>query len=228
MVKKVYLSIIYTLFFYYTASAQEIEYWFYSGAIFGGPLPAQTIENSTGKPLIAPYAGFSLRKKMNDKLYVQADLAYAIKGASYTQEYSRDTLIDIGIGIVPSFYNAKIGGNMKLHYLDLPISFGYQISEKQMVSLGFYTSFLFAGYDKTNVFIQAGYGNFKDFEEKVNNYPNINAQDFGLSLKYGRHFFNDFFGLISINRSTRGLYSNSSVNNLYHTNVSLAISYVLR
>lgn len=227
MIKKS-ITILYILFLYFSASAQEIEYGFYSGAIFGGPLPAKTIENSSGKPLIAPFAGFSLRKKLNDKFYVQADLAYAIKGASYAQEYSRDTLIDIGIGIVPSFYNAKIGGEMKLHYLDLPISFGYQISEKQMISLGFYTSFLFAGYDKTNVFIQAGYGDFKDFEENLNNYYNIHKQDFGLSLKYGRHLFNDFFALISISRSTRGLYSNFSENNLYHTNLSLALSYVMR
>lgn len=227
MIKKS-IIIFYILFYYFFVSAQELEFWFYSGAILGGPLPAKTIENSSGKPLIAPYAGFSLKKKLNDKFYVQADLAYALKGASYAQEYSRDTMIDIGVGVVPTFYNAKIGGDMKLHYLDLPISFGYQISEKQMISLGFYTSFLFAGYDKTNVFIQAGYGDFKDFEEVVNNYDNINAQDFGLSLKYGRHLFNDFFGLISINRSTRGLYSNFIENNLYHTNVSLAISYVMR
>ncbi len=226
MIRKYTLIILFSSFFY--ASAQKMDYWFYSGAMFGGPLPEKNIENSTGKPLVAPFAGFSFRKNLNKKIYFQADLAYALKGASYAQEYSRDTLIDIGIGVVPSFYNAKIGGQMKLHYLDLPVSIGYEISEKQMVSFGFYTSFLFAGYDKTNVFIQAGYGDFADFEETVNNFHNINAQDFGLSLKYGRHLFNDFFALISVNRSTRSLYSNSSENNLYHTNISLAMSYVLR
>jgi hypothetical protein len=226
-------GLIFTLIYIITnlslySQNQNLEFGFYSGAILGGPIPQKTLENSQGKPLVAPFAGFSIKKDLKNNFYFQADLAYAMKGASYSQEYSKDTLIDIGIGVVPSFYTAKIGGHMKLHYLDLPISLGYNISEKHSLSLGFYTSFLFAGYDKTNIFIQAGYGDFADFEQKVNNFSSINKQDFGITMKYTRHLFCDLYGVFTFSRSTRSLYTNTSDNNLLHTNLSMAISYVLR
>ena len=223
-----YTLILLSLNFSLFSQNHELEYGFYSGAILGGPLPQKTIENSEGKPMIAPFAGFSLRKELNNNFYFQADLAYAMKGATYSQEYTRDTLIDIGIGIVPSFYSAKIGGQMKLHYLDLPISLGYKISDRHSLSLGVYTSFLFAGYDKTSIFIQAGYGDFADFEQKIDNFNSINKQDFGLTVKYARRLFCDLYGVFTFSRSTRSLYANTSDNNLLHTNFSVAISYILR
>jgi hypothetical protein len=223
-----YTLILLSLNFSLFSQNHELEYGFYSGAILGGPLPQKTIENSEGRPMIAPFAGFSLRKELKNNFYFQADLAYAMKGAFYSQEYTRDTLIDIGIGIVPSFYSAKIGGQIKLHYLDLPISLGYKISERHSFSLGFYTSFLFAGYDKTNIFIQAGYGDFADFEKKIDNFNSINKQDFGIMMKYTRYLFCDLYGVFTINRSTRSLYTNASDNNLLHTNFSIAFLYVVR
>ncbi len=223
-----YVASFLFLFIIFCATAQDSEYLFYGGSIFGGPLPQNNIQNSEGKALISPYGGFAFRKNIKHNFYVQFDVAYSLKGASYYTEYTRDTLIDIGIGIVPSFYTAKVGGSMKLHYIDLPITLGYKISKKQSISLGVYTSFLFNGYDKGKIFIQAGYGSFADQEIIYNNYSIINHQDFGLNFKYNINFYQNFHLIFSASRSTRGLYSNNPSNNLFHTNASLSFCYSLQ
>lgn len=223
-----YWATIFFITIFVFVKAQESEYLFYGGSIFGGPLPKENIEKTTGKPLISPYGGFAFRKYLHQNLFIQLDITYAIKGASYYTEYTNDTLIDIGIGIVPSFYTAKVGGNMKLHYIDLPISFGYRISKKQSISFGIYTSLLFNGYDKGKIFVQAGYGSFADQEIAYNNYSLINHQDFGLNFKYNFNFYKNFHLTFNASRSTRGLYSNNISNNLYHTNASLSFCYSLQ
>ena len=134
----------------------------------------------------------------------------------------------LGIGTVPSFYTAKVGGDMKLHYIDLPISMGYHISKRQSIALGIYTSFLFNGYDKGKIFVQAGYGSFADQELSYNNYNLINQQDFGLNFKYFFNFYENFHIIFSASRSTRGLYSNNTSNNLFHTSASLSFCYSMK
>ncbi len=219
-----YLFLFTTLFLH----SQNTDYLFYGGAIYGGPLPKQTMEKSSGVPLLSSFAGFGFRKYLKNDYYIQFDLCYSIKGASYSSEYSHDTLIDIGIGIVPSFYTAKIGGKMQLHYIDLPITFGKKISKNQNISIGFYTAFLFKGFDKGNVFIQAGYGDFADFEQQYNNFSLINKQDFGFNIKYSLNFYENLFVAVNASRSTRGLYSNNPSNNLFHTNASISFGYAIK
>ena len=82
--------------FFFVANSQENQYLFYSGINYGGPLPKESMEKSTGKPLISPNVGFSIRKSVKQNFFIQFDLSYSIKGASYATEYTRDTLIDIG------------------------------------------------------------------------------------------------------------------------------------
>ncbi|MEI6347386.1 MAG: hypothetical protein WCP69_05500 [Bacteroidota bacterium] len=194
------------------------------GAQFGGPLPSKSIDSSSGNPLLSPQIGARLNIQIFQKSKLSFGISISQKGASYQQHLKRDTLIDIGLGVVPSFYTANVVGEMKLLYIDVPVDFCYAISQKQSIALGVASSILISGYDRGTVSVSAGYGGFADFKEPFNNYSSIRGIDFGGRFFYKFQFSKLFFTSIEVYRSFKGLYKNNE-NNLYHTHMSILFGF---
>lgn len=222
---KVFLAFIFVcLFFVVQAQLKNSEYNFYFGGQFGGPIPSQINDSASGKPMFSPKIGGRFSFSISKKLKLAIGFSLSQKGASYQQVLKHDTLVDVGYGLVPTFYIAKVVGEMKLLYLDIPIDLSYAISQKQSIAIGFASSFLLSGSDKGTVSVNVGYGGFADFNEDFNNYSTINPFDFGVHFFYKYQFYKRFFASIDAYRSLRGLYK-SNDSNLYHTHAALVFGY---
>ncbi len=209
------------------AQVRKTKFDLFIGAQYGGPLPSKTIDSASGTPLLSPQIGGRTFLEMSKISSISLGIAFSQKGANYSQKYKRDTLVDVGFGLVPTFYTANVVGQIKLLYLDVPIDYCYKISEKQTIAFGINSSFLLSGFDKGTVSINGGYGGyggFADLNQEFDNFSTIQKFDFGGHFFYKYLFYKNFFTSIDVYRSFRGLYK-SSDNNLFHTHATLAFGY---
>jgi len=222
--KLFFTFIISCVLFVAEAQLRKNAYDLYFGGQFGGPIPSQTNDSASGKPLLSPKIGGRLSFQISKKSKLAIGFSLSQKGASYQQVVKHDTLVDVGYGLVPTFYIAKVVGEMKLLYLDIPFDISYSVSQKQTIAVGIASSFLVSGFDRGTVSVNVGYGGFADFNEDFNNYSTINAFDFGVHFFYKFQFYKRVFASIDAYRSLRGLYK-SNDSNLYHTHAALVIGY---
>ncbi len=194
------------------------------GGQYGGPIPSKMKDSTSGNALFSPKIGYRFFCHLSKKIAISSGFSFSKKGASYEQSLKKDTIVDIGFGVIPTFYTATVKGKMELWYLDMPINLGFVLSNKQWVGIGFNTSFLISGFDKGVVDVNVGYGGFADFSEKFNNYSNIQKIDFGANFMYKYQFLKQFFASIEVYRSFVGLYKNQK-DNLYHTHASLTFGF---
>lgn len=156
------------------------------GLSYGGPLPTQVKDSTSGKVLPGLTAGMSYSIALNERFSFYPSLYYSFHGIEYQQSYTTDTLItvvfDETTAEVPSFYTAYVDGAMRLHYLDINFLFLYRIRKFQLI-FGPYFSVLFAGRDKGNVRVVIGHGGFfDDVYETFNNYKAIRKLEPGIMI----------------------------------------------
>lgn len=205
------------------------------GLNFGGPIPEKISENSTGKPVIGMHLGFSYVYKLSDKFSLTPEIYYAFKGVDYGQSFTKDTLVPITIlgvpGEVPSFYTADVNGSMRLHSIDIPLLFSYNIG-KVRFSLGPYFSFLVGGKDKGNVRVVLGEGGFyDDYTEAYDNSKNIRILETGIMGGINVLIYKGLFAEMRFSRSLTTLYKSDAPsrgegsNKMYNTFVQFSLGY---
>lgn len=157
-----------------------------AGLSYGGPIPTEVVDSTSGHPLIGSVVGLSFSFPISDRFSFIPGLYYSFHGLDYSQSYTRDTLYTVVIngtsGKVPSFYTAYVNGKMRLHYIDIPLLIGYHIRKFQII-VGPYISVRLAGKDAGNVRVVIGSGGFfDDYKEDFNNYPAIRKMEQGIML----------------------------------------------
>ncbi len=146
------------------------------GFNYGGPLPTEFKDSTSGNPILGLMAGMSYNIPISKRFSFSMALYYSFRGVEYSQSLTRDTLFTVvlnGIsGQVPSFYTAYVNGAMRLHYIDIPLLIYYRIKKFQLM-FGPYFSVLVAGKDAGNVRVVIGSGGF--FDDYIETYDNFNA-----------------------------------------------------
>lgn len=161
----------------------QFTYGIKAGTNFGGPLGA--IEG-TGKPIPGIDAGLELGYKFSPKSTVVINLLYSFCAANYNQVSKGDSTVYVTIGSqqvpVNTTYTNNVSGKLRLHYLNIPLWYRYNVNKRMTIDGGPVFCYLFAGSDKgTNdvVFVENGI-----FNQKVafNNINDLRHTDIAISL----------------------------------------------
>ena len=235
--KKLILLFIVFLFNLGNSFAQDINIG--AGISYGGPIPTEVVDSTSGKPLVGAIAGLSFSFRINERFSFMPGLYYSFHGLDYSQSFTRDTLITVvfnGIsGEVPSFYTAYVNGKMRLHYIDIPLLIGYRIWKFQLM-FGPYISVLLAGKDAGNVRVVIGSGGvLDDYNEEINNYPAIRKMEQGLMLGSNVPIYKKLSIEMTVSRSFFTLYNLDKLEDngqgtvkMYNTYFQLGLVYKLK
>jgi hypothetical protein len=188
--------------------------------------------------MLGPMAGFSVNYQLKEKWRLSGGLGYAMKGASYWQDMRRDTMMPLEIlpGVtdtVPTYYIAEVEGQMRLHYLEIPVSIQYVFGPHSWLTAGIYGGVLLAGKDVGTSQIQIGDGTlFPDTTLVFDNFPEMNRLDLGFSLGGGYAFESGLFIEMKAQRSIRGVYRKGFLSSqglveipLYHTQFCMSLGW---
>jgi len=210
-----------------------------AGISYGGPIPVEIVDSTSGKPLIGAIAGLSFSFPINDRFSFIPGLYYSYRGLDYSQSFTRDTLYTVVInetsGKVPSFYTAYVNGRMRLHYVDIPLLIGYRLWKFQIM-FGPYVSVLLAGKDAGNVRVVIGSGGFfDDYHEDYDNYPALRKMEQGLMLGSYAAIYRNLSIEMKATRSFFTLYNlkklpdhGQGIVKMYNTYVQLGLVYKVR
>ncbi|MBN2683064.1 MAG: PorT family protein [Bacteroidales bacterium] len=232
---KAFLILILVLF---SGSLFSQKYEIRGGISYGGPLPVEMKDSSSGAPGLGMHLSSFRVFELNEKWTIKTGIGITQKRVEYGQLFSKDTLVQLPDDediLIPTYYKALVLGEMNLHYLDIFLLAKYKSGKWLNLSFGTYLSYLFAGYDKGTVEVIIGEGGFFDkYEEKFNNFHKIRKMDLGISLGSDFPLTKNLSLGFQINRSLLNLYTkNSAPDNsmeapkLYHTYVNLFLGYWL-
>jgi hypothetical protein len=233
------VSYVLLLLSFLTGNAQDLSFAVQAGVIAGAPVPNRIDrDSSSGKIKAGPFAGMSVRYRLNDNWSVNAGVNYSMKGAMYSSLSRKDTLVEIEIipGVkdtVPTFYTASVNGNMTLHYLEIPLQVKRKTGKAFYILAGISPGVLFSGSDTGSVDIVIGEGGFfDDTTLSFQNYPSIRKLGLSLEAGGGVCFAKDFFVEVCFTRGLIGLYragffegSGQEIKNLFHTQMRLSVGY---
>ena len=205
------INIALALFLFVSASGQEIGVKLLGGPNFGGPVGK--VDSADGSPRIGFELGVMATFNISPKWSIRPSLYYTTKGADYSQKYTRDTIVEIEIqgitGEVPTFYRADVNGEIRTHYLELPVMIAYRNTKGFFIETGPYLSFLLSGNDAGSVHLDIGEDGFISDDRNYSYDDAITQLEYGLSLTGGYEFN---FGLSIYLKGTR------SLNKLYQPN----------
>jgi hypothetical protein len=156
------------------------------GINYGGPLPTEAVDSASGKIIPGLTTGISFSIPFGKRFSFSPAFYYSYHGLEYSQSITQDTIITINIdnisGQVPSFYTAYVNGNMRIHYIDIPLLLTYRIKKFQFM-IGPYFSVLIAGKDAGRVRVVIGKGGFfDDYIEDFDNFKAIRRLESGIVL----------------------------------------------
>lgn len=180
------------------------------GLNYGGALPTEVIDSTSGKPIVGLIMGGSYSIPLSERFSFLPGLYYSFRGLEYSQSFTRDTLFTVDIngttGQVPSFYTAYIEGAMRLHYIDIPLLITYRILKFQMM-FGPYFSVLLAGKDAGNVRVVIGSGGFfDDYTDVFSNFSALRKVEQGLMIGSNIPIYKNFSFEFRVSRSFFTLY----------------------
>lgn len=218
------------------AYSQGFNLGLQAGANYGGPIGM--VDSAEGKPLAAYEFGVFSSIKLAEKWSFKPHLYYTLKGAGYWQKYTRDTIVEIEIqgvkGEIPTFYSAEVKGNIKAHYLEMPLMISYQTKRNFFVETGPYISYLLTSRDKGHLHLDIGEDGFLSDDRDFDYTEAIHQMEYGLGLSGGYQFPFGMSLYIKGTRSLRRLYKTSHFESqgqaevkLYNTIVSFGLKYVL-
>jgi len=208
-----------------------------AGMIYGGPVPEKFLDNIEVSPLLLPKIGIFIETQLTEKFLVHSSLNLSLKGSNFTAYYKRDTIVETEIdgttGLVPTFYNAYINGEILMLYLDIPVYLTYCISEKWNLLFGIQPSFLASGKNDVQARVVVGEGGFyDDIKKQFDNFGFIKKFDFGFCLGSSYQFKENFSIEISVSRSIIAFYKDEfqvekdiDVGKMYNTYISAMILY---
>ena len=210
-----------------------------AGLNYGGPIPTEVVDSTSGKPLIGITAGLTYSIPINDRFSFSPALYYSFHGLDYSQSFTRDTLFTLDIngttGQVPSYYTAYVNGAMRLHYIDIPLLISYRIYKFQML-FGPYISVLMMGKDDGNVRVVIGSGGFfDDYTEVFDNFSVIRKVEQGIILGSRAHVYKNLSFEVKVSRSFFSLYNLDKLSDMgqgkikmYNTYLHLGLVYKLK
>ncbi len=210
-----------------------------AGLNYGGPIPTEVIDSTSGKPLIGFTAGVSYSIPIGERFSFSPGLYYSFHGLDYSQSYTRDTLFSVVIngtnGQVPSYYTAYINGAMRLHYIEIPLLITYRIWNFQLM-FGPYISALIAGSDAGTVRVVIGSGGFyDDYTDVYNNYSAIRKLEPGVMLGSNAPIYKNLSIEIMFSRSFSTLYNLDKLSNqgqgsvkMYNTYLRFGLIYIVK
>lgn len=184
--------VIFCLLAFQELSAQ-LSYGASAGVNIGvviGPLR----ENSAAQPVIAPSLGLVAYQGISPKFSVQMEARYCLTGVHFQQQiFDRDTLWTEEIGgleyQIPATYSADVDGQIKLHYLDLPMQLIYHFSPRLSTGFGPRFALLFKGKFKGTGDIVIGEEYiFAETTEDFDESENLHLFDFGLTASWQYKF----------------------------------------
>jgi hypothetical protein len=210
-----------------------------AGVNYGGAIPTEAIDSTSGKPIIGFSGGVSYSIPLSERFSFLPQLYYSFRGLDYSQSFTRDTLFTVVIngnsGEVPSFYTAYIDGSMRLHYIDIPLLVTYRILKFKLM-FGPYISVLLGGRDSGNVRVVIGTGGFfDDYTEAYSNYAVIRKFEQGIMIGSTAPIYKNLSIEIKASRSFTTLYNLDKIVDkgqgsvrMYNTYVQLGLIYTLK
>lgn len=198
--KKVVITILFIASFSFVRA--QFTVGMQAGVNFGGPIGKT---EGTGSPVPGFIGGPVFSYRFTDSWKITAPLLYSYRGVRYEQESENDSTVYVTVGQqqipVKAEYTSTVKGELKLHYIDLPVMVNYYYLKRFSLDFGPQFSYLFAGSDKGSndiVFVDNGI-----FNQKIeyNNYSDINRFDAGFAL--GASYHTDFGLTVSL-RGSRG------------------------
>lgn len=209
------------------------------GFNYGGPLPTEFKDSTSGKPIVGLMAGLSYSIPLSKRYSFTMALYYTFRGVEYSQSFTRDTMFTVVFneisGQVPSFYTAYVSGAMRLHYIDIPLLITYRIKNFEFI-FGPYFSVLVAGKDAGRVRVMIGTGGiFDDYIDDYNNFNAIRKVEQGLMIGSIMPIYKNFSIETKVSRSFFSLYSPGELpdrgqggGKMFNTFVHMGLVYKLK
>lgn len=119
---------------------QSID-WGLKAGVNIGALIAPIEEGSSGQPQLGPLVGITTDFPLSEKIGIEAVLQYVRSGVKFQSSLPKqDTMWTITVSgvdfLVPATYRAEVDGQMRIDYVDFPLSFYYQLSKRMRISTG--------------------------------------------------------------------------------------------
>jgi hypothetical protein len=189
-----YLFLILSAFvFNLMLNAQQLN--LFAGANWGGAIPSETVQNSSGSGGTGVLFGIAYPIKLNEKLILKPSLSYELRRFSYASNERKDTVVSVSINNssanVPTYYTAFVNGQFSSHYVLFSIPLSWFILKRYTVDAGLYYAYAFAGRDISDIRVQIGEGGvIDDLISQENNWDQVNKYEVGLSLG-GSYYVNN-------------------------------------
>lgn len=232
MRKYLYIVIVFFIFIG-SAFGQGFEYGVLAGISYGGPVGK--VDSAEGTPMVGIETGIFGDIKLHEKWSFKPYLYYTNKGASYSQSYTRDTIVEIEIqgvkGEIPTFYQATVNGKLKAHYLEMPLMIAYKNKKNFFVETGPYLSYLLSSRDKGQVHLDIGEDGFLSDDRDFDYDQALHQLEYGFGLSGGYEFPFGMDIYLKGSRSLRKLYKTSHFEEIRQTEVRLyntIVSFGLR
>ncbi len=151
-------------------------------------------DNSSAQPVFGPSLGLFAHKQVNSKWALQLEANYCLTGVHFQQQiFDRDTLWTEQIGEIeyqiPATYSADVSGQIKLHYINLPLQAIYHFSPRFSTGFGPRMAILFKGkFEGTGDVIVGEEYVFAETTEDFDESENLQRFDFGLTASWQYRF----------------------------------------
>ena len=207
-----------------------------AGINYGGALPTEKVDSTSGKPLIGLNTGIAYTIPLSKRFSFTPALYYSFRGLDYGQNFTRDTLFAINInGVsaeVPSYYTAFVNGSMRLHYINMPLLFSYRIF-KFNITFGPYLSVLVSGKDAGDVRVVIGEGGIlDDYMESFDNFSVIRKLEQGFIIGSQTPIYKNLNLEMKVSRSLFTLYhpdrvidNGQGIVKMYNTYMEIGLVY---
>lgn len=176
-----------------------------------GPVP----EGATGKPGIGPTAAVFARIFLKDRLYLQPELEYSLKSATFHTPISGDTstLREIPTGSgnfypFPTYYNGAVDGKFANHYFVLPVMLNYRFSKRWYAQGGPWVGYLVHGDNSGLADIVIGNNYTTVTDEPFDQTEYLSDLDYGVALGTYYELESRFFASLRISYGLRSVYQN--------------------
>ena len=230
-------SIIALSFLTITSSAQSLipmKYGIKVGANISNIISTSNegVKNIESSALIGISGGFYMEIALNDKWYINTDLMYTQKGASFDYDFTHDYVLNQG-----ERDEHNTSNELKLAYIDLSPSISYKASNKLSLNIGPSISFLIQSDYITNETNNSEIANHEELEDGLYTEESL---DVGLNVGLSYYLTENFLingkvntGFMSIGEVSKetntGGASNETQKNIFdlkNNGIVLSIAYL--
>lgn len=166
---------------------QSID-WGIKAGINVGALIAPIEEGSSGQPQLGPLVGITANFPFNEKAGIEGVLQYVRSGVKFQSSLPKqDTMWTISVSgmdfLIPATYKAEVDGQMRIDYVDLPLSFYYHLGKRMRISSGPRVAYLLnKKFEGTSDVIVGDTGVFDQFTEEFEESTLLHNFDLGWTL----------------------------------------------